>query len=73
MQIVLRPNIKLSKNKDRNLTDRRPLKGETFERKGIGPVKKNFDIPNALENRLRMNVIKGSHHFESSTFWIVLA
>ena len=50
MQIVLRPNIKLSKNKDRNLTDRRPLKGETLERKGIGPVKKNFDIPKALEN-----------------------
>ena len=59
MQIVLRPNIMFSKNKDKNLTDKRPLKGEAFERKGIGPAKKNFDIPNALDHKLRMNVIKG--------------
>ena len=73
MQIVLRPNITFNKNKDKNLTDSRPLRGESFERKGKGPVKKNFDIPNALDNKLRMNVINGSHHFESNTFRMVLA
>ena len=73
MQMVLRPNIKFNKNKDKNLTDRSPLKGDTFERKGMGPVKKNFDIPNPLDNKLRINVIKGSHHFESNTFRMVLA
>ena len=68
MQIDRTPNIRLSKHKDKNWKDRRPSKGEFFGRKGIGPFKKNFAIPKALDNRLKMNVIEGSHQPEARTF-----
>ena len=37
----------------------RPDKGESLGRKGIGPFRKNFDIPNELENKLKRKVPTG--------------
>ena len=60
MHIVLTPNIMFKKNMQMKGMDRRPDKGESFGRKGIGPFKKNLDIPNELANKLKRNVPSGS-------------
>ena len=36
-----------------NGMERTPDRGESLGRTGIGPFKKNFDIPNELESKLR--------------------
>ena len=49
----------LIQNKQKKGTDMRPSRGEFFDRKGIGPDKRNFDIPKELVKMLSKNVIKG--------------
>ena len=48
------------RNTDTKEKDKRPLPGAFLERKGIGPVRKNLDIPNELASKLKVNVITGS-------------
>ena len=59
MHIVLTPNIRFKKNMQMKGMDRKPDKGESFGRNGIGPFKKNLDIPNELANKLKRNVPRG--------------
>ena len=52
---------------DKNRNEINPLKRDDLGRKGIGPVSKNFDIPKALEDTLKRNDTKGSHHLGKTT------
>ena len=49
-----------------NGMERRPERRESFERKGMGPFKKNLDIPNELVNKLKRNVPTGMASFRLS-------
>ena len=47
-------------HKQKNGSDNNPFKGAFFGRNDIGPLKKNFAIPNELENTLKIKVMRGS-------------
>ena len=57
--MVLIPNIVLIKHKPRKGKDTRPFTAEFWGRRGTGPVRKNFAIPNALESKLNRNESAG--------------
>ena len=59
MHTTLNPNMQFKHNMQINGTDTRPLIGESLGRIGIGPWRKNFDMPNELATMLIVNVIKG--------------
>ena len=42
-----------------NGMERRPDRRESLGMKGMGPFKKNLDIPNELANKLKRNVPSG--------------
>ena len=47
-------------HKQTNGSDNNPFNGAFFGRNDIGPLKKNFVIPNELENTLKIKVMRGS-------------
>ena len=47
------PNMVLRRNKQRNGKERMPFKGGFFERKDMGPLKKNLLIPKAADTKLK--------------------
>ena len=47
-------------HKQKNGNDNNPFKGAFFGRKTIGPLKKNFVIPNELESTLKIKVMRGN-------------
>ena len=59
MQIILTPNIKFKNTKLTKGRDKIPLRGYFLESICIGPTRKNFAIPNALEKRLIIIVKRG--------------
>ena len=61
MQKILTPNIKFKNSKPINGKDMSPLSGYVLGRSFIGPDRKNFAIPNALDKRLNRNVSMGSN------------
>ena len=63
MQTIRNPNIRFTKHIERNGMERRPDKRESLGRKGMGPFKKNLDIPNELVNKLKRNVATGRASF----------
>lgn len=56
MKMILTPNIKFRNSKPINGKDNSPFRGYVLGRIGTGPDRKNFVMPNALENRLKRNV-----------------
>ena len=65
MQIVRMPNITLKTNKQMNEIDNMPFKGESLDRNGIGPHKKNLLIPIPEDNKLRIKVKSGRADLKS--------
>ena len=59
MHTTLDPNMQFKHNMQTNGKDTSPLIGESLGRMGIGPCRKNFDMPNELATMLIVNVIKG--------------
>ena len=63
MHTIRTPNIRFNRHIEINGIERRPDKWESLGRKGMGPFKKNFDIPNELVNKLKRNVPTGRASF----------
>ena len=59
MHITLAANIELMSNVQIKGSDMGLLTGESFERIGMGPCKKNLVMPNELATILLTRVIKG--------------
>ena len=55
----LMPNIQLMSNTHANGRDTIPLRGDVFGSMGIGPDRKNFDMPKELVQKLLINEING--------------
>ena len=55
----------LSRHNDIKEPDKRPFKGEFFERNDIGPLKKNLAIPNELANILKRKLKRGTAELKS--------
>ena len=55
----------LSVHKQRNGKEITPFNGEVFERKDMGPFKKNLLIPKAAENKLKRNDRSGMAELRS--------
>ena len=53
MLIILNPNIIFNNTMVRKGREIMPLKGESVGRNLMGPVRKNLDIPNELEHKLK--------------------
>ena len=63
MHTIRTPNMRFKRHIAMNGMERRPDRRESFGRKGMGPFKKNLDIPNELVNKLKRNVPTGSASF----------
>jgi len=65
MQIIRKPNIVFSMQRQRKGIDSIPFNAESFEINCIGPCTKNLLVPKDDENRLMKNVISGKAELAS--------
>ena len=64
MHTTRHPNMQLISKVQINGSDINPFMGESFERIGVGPWKKNLLIPNELEIMLTIRVNNGRACFK---------
>ena len=59
MQIILKPNIELIRQRLKKGNDRSPFNAESFCKNWIGPAMKNLLIPKDEENMLTQKLRRG--------------
>ena len=65
MQMILKPNIELRRQRIRKGRERTPLNAESRGRNWIGPARKNLLIPKDEESRLTIKERRGKTELKS--------